>query len=115
MAERDLPAMVDYILKSTNQQNLIYIGHSQGTSIGFAGFIRNQTLANQIKLFIAVAPVARVGNAQGLTKVLGRFLKSDVDVGMILIKGLALCNSRRNILYFVYILHVKSILFTVST
>lgn len=80
MAERDLPAMVDYIVKSTGQEAITYIGHSQGACIGFAGFGRNKTLSRQIDLFIALAPVARIGNAKGALKLLGKIIKSDVDV-----------------------------------
>lgn len=36
MAEFDLPAMIDYVLKETGQKKLFYIGHSQGTSAAFA-------------------------------------------------------------------------------
>jgi len=38
MAETDLPTMVDYILKVTKKTKLAYVGHSQGTLIGFAKF-----------------------------------------------------------------------------
>jgi hypothetical protein len=29
MAKHDLPSMIDYVLKVTNQTELFYIGHSQ--------------------------------------------------------------------------------------
>lgn len=34
MALKDLPAVVNYILKVTSQEQIYYIGHSQGTTIG---------------------------------------------------------------------------------
>lgn len=34
MALKDLPAVVDYILKETSQEQIYYVGHSQGTTIG---------------------------------------------------------------------------------
>ena len=36
MAEYDLPAEIDYVLKTTGAQTLSYISHSQGTAQGFA-------------------------------------------------------------------------------
>uniref|UniRef100_A0A8D2J3C1 AB hydrolase-1 domain-containing protein n=1 Tax=Varanus komodoensis TaxID=61221 RepID=A0A8D2J3C1_VARKO len=64
MAKYDLPACVDFILQKTKQQQLYYIGHSQGTTIGFIAFSTNPQLAAKIKLFIALAPVATVGHAK---------------------------------------------------
>lgn len=34
MAKKDLPAVVNHILKTTGQEQIYYIGHSQGTTIG---------------------------------------------------------------------------------
>jgi predicted alpha/beta hydrolase len=41
MAKYDLPATVDYILKTTNATQIYYVGHSQGTEIIFAELGRN--------------------------------------------------------------------------
>lgn len=60
MARYDLTALVDYILKTTLQKELIYVGHSQGTMIGFAEFGTNVNLAAKIKLFVALGPVSTV-------------------------------------------------------
>lgn len=34
MAKYDIPASVDFILKKTGQEQLFYVGHSQGTTMG---------------------------------------------------------------------------------
>uniref|UniRef100_A0A4W6G2F0 Lipase n=1 Tax=Lates calcarifer TaxID=8187 RepID=A0A4W6G2F0_LATCA len=88
MALKDLPAVINYILKVTGQEQIYYIGHSQGTTIGntqyqstvvtwtitvtycncnslsyFPAFIAFSTLpdlASKIKLFFGLAPVATV-------------------------------------------------------
>ncbi len=66
----DLPAMVNYVLDTSKQSDLFYVGHSQGTVMGFAGFTINQTLAKQIKTFFALAPVTTLSHIQGLFHVL---------------------------------------------
>ena len=58
--QKDLPAMVDYTLTVSKQKQLFYVGHSQGTVMGFGGFTFNKTLAAQVKAFFALAPVAMV-------------------------------------------------------
>ncbi|XP_056153129.1 gastric triacylglycerol lipase [Lampris incognitus] len=60
MAQKDLPAVVDYILKTTGQEQIFYMGHSQGTTIAFVAFSTMPELASKIKLFIGLAPVATV-------------------------------------------------------
>ncbi|XP_070802280.1 lipase member K-like [Pituophis catenifer annectens] len=64
MAKYDLPASIDFVLQKTGQQQLYYIGHSQGTTIAFIAFSSNQQLASKIKLYMALAPVATVKNAK---------------------------------------------------
>ncbi|XP_062234437.1 gastric triacylglycerol lipase [Platichthys flesus] len=60
MALKDLPAVVNYILKVTGQEQIFYIGHSQGTTIAFMAFSTLPELASKIKLFFGLAPVATV-------------------------------------------------------
>ena len=75
----DLPAMVDYVLQVSGQKQLFYVGHSQGTIMGFAGFTHNQTLASRIKLFFALAPVTTVKHIKGAFRVMADF-KDELSV-----------------------------------
>ena len=68
-AQIDLPAMLDYVLKVTGQKQLFYVGHSQGTIMGFAGFTFNQSLASRVKAFFALAPVAYVKHIEGAFRI----------------------------------------------
>uniref|UniRef100_A0A8C8YNT9 Lipase n=1 Tax=Prolemur simus TaxID=1328070 RepID=A0A8C8YNT9_PROSS len=66
MAKYDLPATIDFIVKKTGQKKLRYVGHSQGTTIGFIAFSTNPTLAEKIETFYALAPVATVKYTKSL-------------------------------------------------
>jgi len=73
MAQHDLPTMIDYVLEETNQTSLYYFGHSQGSEIAFIGFSNNQQLAKKVKMFVALAPVARVDHVKGFFKYLSSY------------------------------------------
>ena len=51
MAKYDLPATLNYITKYTHQEKVYYIGHSQGTLIGFLAFSENKELAKKVYIF----------------------------------------------------------------
>ena len=60
----DIPAVINYI-KTINKsgEKIIYFGHSQGTSLMFSGLTQKFDFYKQnIKLFVALAPVARLAN-----------------------------------------------------
>ncbi|XP_069316870.1 lipase member J isoform X1 [Eulemur rufifrons] len=60
MAKYDLPALIDFIVKQTGQEEMFYVGHSQGTTIGFITFSTIPKIAERIKIFFALAPVFSV-------------------------------------------------------
>ncbi|XP_015256724.1 PREDICTED: lysosomal acid lipase/cholesteryl ester hydrolase-like [Cyprinodon variegatus] len=60
MALKDLPAVINHVLKVTGQEKIFYIGHSQGTTIAFIAFSTLPELASKIRLFLGLAPVATV-------------------------------------------------------
>ena len=58
----DIPAVIDYI-NSINKsgEKIIYFGHSQGTTLMFSGLTQKfEFYKKNIKLFVALAPVARL-------------------------------------------------------
>nr|XP_013811210.1 PREDICTED: lipase member M-like [Apteryx mantelli mantelli] len=65
MAMYDLPAMVDLILQKTRQWKLYYIGHAQGSSLGFIAFSSMPQLAEKIKLFFGLAPLYTFHQVRG--------------------------------------------------
>ncbi|KAM5237301.1 lipase member K [Ctenodactylus gundi] len=64
MAKYDLPATIKLIVEKTGQEQLYYVGHSQGTTIAFMAFSTNPELAKRIRIFFALAPVITVNYTQ---------------------------------------------------
>jgi gastric triacylglycerol lipase len=63
MAHDDLPSMILYILNATKNTQIAYVGHSQGTMIGFAEFGRTDSVVgNNVSFWAALAPVAHLGH-----------------------------------------------------
>lgn len=55
-AFHDIPDSIEYILSTTHQQSLSYIGFSQGTAQAFATLSIHPTLNDKVDVFIALAP-----------------------------------------------------------
>lgn len=55
-AFHDIPDSIDYILATTGQPSLSYIGFSQGTAQAFAALSIHPTLNDKVDAFIALAP-----------------------------------------------------------
>ncbi len=58
MGAYDLAAAVDYILNATDSEKLIYMGHSQGTTIFYVLLSTRPEYNKKILFHIGVAPVA---------------------------------------------------------
>uniref|UniRef100_A0ACB8F8V0 Uncharacterized protein n=2 Tax=Sphaerodactylus townsendi TaxID=933632 RepID=A0ACB8F8V0_9SAUR len=61
----DIPAAINFILQKTEQEELYYIGFSQGSAIGFIAFSTMPELAQKVKLKIALGPAYTVTNSSG--------------------------------------------------
>ncbi|XP_011648331.1 lipase 3-like isoform X1 [Pogonomyrmex barbatus] len=69
----DLSAMIDYILYKTGQNQLFYIGFSQGTTQFWVLMSLRPEYNKKIKLMSALAPVAYTGHISGLLRPLSFF------------------------------------------
>lgn len=58
----DVPNMIDYILKTTKEQKLHYIGHSQGTTVYLVMLSEKPEYNNKIKTAHLLGPAAYMGN-----------------------------------------------------
>jgi lysosomal acid lipase/cholesteryl ester hydrolase len=58
-----LPTIIDFVLQSTGQQNLTYVGHSEGTTQFFLGAsLLPEYFTSKVNLFVGLAPVATTAN-----------------------------------------------------
>lgn len=55
-AWHDIPDSIEYILETTGEKSLSYVGFSQGTAQAFAAFSINPALNKKIDVFVALAP-----------------------------------------------------------
>ena len=70
-AFHDIPDSIEYILSTTNQPSLSYIGFSQGTAQAFATLSIHPTLNDKVDVFIALAPaMAPSGLSNGIVDAL---------------------------------------------
>src|SRR5690349_6299537 len=70
-AFHDIPDSISYILDTTGQQSLSYIGFSQGTAQAFASLAVHPKLNDQVNVFIALAPaMSPAGLSNGVVDVL---------------------------------------------
>ncbi|KAK3877145.1 hypothetical protein Pcinc_018128 [Petrolisthes cinctipes] len=59
MAKYDLPAMLEYVLKYTGEERLLYVGHSMGTTVFFAMMsTQPEYYQRRVATMVALAPVA---------------------------------------------------------
>lgn len=74
IANIDLPSMFEYVMKTTKETDLHYIGHSQGTTVYFA-LLASQPKYNQIiRTGQLLAPVVYMANMESPFRLLAPFL-----------------------------------------
>jgi lysosomal acid lipase/cholesteryl ester hydrolase len=77
-AFRDIPDSIAYILATTHQPSLSYIGFSQGTAQAFATLSIHPQLNDKVDVFIALAPaMSPKGVASGIVD---SFVKASPDI-----------------------------------
>jgi lysosomal acid lipase/cholesteryl ester hydrolase len=77
-AFHDIPDSIDYVLNTTSQPSLAYVGFSQGTAQAFATLSIHPGLNDKVNLFIALAPaMSPAGLRNGIVDAL---VKASPDV-----------------------------------
>lgn len=64
IALHDLPAMIDFVLKTSNQQKMYYVGHSQGTTAFFALAASRPEYNDKINMMYALSPMVYMSNVR---------------------------------------------------
>lgn len=74
MGMYDLPAVFEFVAKKTQRKGeIIYIGHSMGTSMFFVYSSIYKDAKDYVKKMIALAPVAYMGHVKSPIKYLAPF------------------------------------------
>ncbi|VDL99999.1 unnamed protein product, partial [Schistocephalus solidus] len=75
MAQKDLPATVDFVLSQTGKKKLFYIGHSQGTEIAFAKLNSDPVFRSKVAAMVALAPVVYLANVKSPLRLMSAVCK----------------------------------------
>jgi len=73
MGQYDCPAMIDYILATTGQADLYWVGHSMGTTMFWVLMNNHPEYNSKIRLMQALGPVARVDHMSSAVRLLAPF------------------------------------------
>ena len=105
IAKYDLPATINAVLEKSEQRNLYYIGHSQGTLIMFAHLSEcYPEEARKIRCFFALAPITRLKSMKSPIRHLAG-LKDLAELGHWLIGGAEILPSTEAGRWFITQMH----------
>jgi len=75
VAKYDIPAVIDMMLEKTGYEQIIYIGHSMGTTVSFSLLSTQPKYNKIIRAALELAPVARLDYVRSPIKLLAPFSK----------------------------------------
>ena len=78
-AEYDLPAMINKVLETTNQEKLFYVGHSMGTTAFMAMAATKPEMREKIIMGNLLSPVAFVEHMRSPVRLLAPYAE-DIKV-----------------------------------
>jgi len=74
MAKYDLPTMLNYVIETTEEKKIYYIGHSMGTTTYMAMNSMDPSWADKVELATFLAPVAYTAHMESPIKFLAPFV-----------------------------------------
>lgn len=72
----DVPASIDYVLRTTGKNKLNYVGHSMGTTSFFVMASMRPDYNQKINQMIALAPITYISNTKSPIRILGRYARN---------------------------------------
>lgn len=82
MAQYDLPALIDYVLHMTQKEDLLYIGHSQGTTQFWIFNEIHPEYKEKVKAMFALAPIAFMGHSDSTVLQLISHFQAELNVSL---------------------------------
>ena len=79
----DLPAAISFVLNKTNEKDLIYIGHSMGTSMFYAMASEIPDVASKVKVMFSLAPIAFMSHLKSPARLFVPFIR-ELEVSTII-------------------------------
>ncbi|XP_046394878.1 lipase 3-like [Ischnura elegans] len=73
MGYHDLPAEIDYVLETTEQRDLVYVGHSMGTTMFYVMMATRPEFGPKIRAMFSLAPVMYMGRVKSPIRLLAPF------------------------------------------
>ncbi|XP_037071346.1 lipase 3-like [Pollicipes pollicipes] len=73
MGMYDVPAMIDFILETTGQKDLYYVGHSMGKSMFWVMMYNHPEYNDKVRLMQGVGPVARLDHTSSVIRYFAPF------------------------------------------
>ena len=64
MGVYDLPAVINYISEKKNDDKIIYIGHSQGTTMFYIFASKKPKISTKIQAMYSLSPIAFMGHTK---------------------------------------------------
>ena len=74
MGRYDISANIEYILKTTGEEKLIYVGHSLGCTLFYIAMIEHPQLNDKIETMISLAPTTSVAGLSNSLSYMAPFL-----------------------------------------
>ena len=64
MGKYDIPAMIEFVLKTTRQPSLSFVAHGLGTTAFFIAMILQPELNSKVDVMVALSPITVLTNAK---------------------------------------------------
>ena len=98
----DLPEMLEYVMSHTGQEDILYVGHSMGTTTLMVMANTRPDMMKHIKLANLFAPIAYVGHMISPLRLIAPFgnqikVRTDIYIASTHEKG----HHEKNVLYFI--------------